>query len=342
MSPTSQVPSELMIRTTRFAKENVVKSWWVTGSAWVLLVASIIFVVSVPSLFLKLAGSLLVVAMMTRTFVIYHDYVHRAILKNNKVAEFFFRLYGLFCLAPMTVWRRTHEFHHRYNGRISKPSIGSFPVFTRERLEAASDQEQRDYLRERHPATIALGYWYTFLYGMCIQPFLADPRKHGEALWAIVLHITYISLFGWKFGVINVLFAILVPNLLTFAFGSYLFYVQHNFPKVQYATDGQWAFEISALQSSSFIEMSPWMHWVTGNIGYHHIHHLNSRIPFYRLPEAMSSLPALQNPLSTNFSFKEIQRCLKLKVWDGVEGRMVGWPIHSFGTTTGTTSAGAD
>lgn len=159
---------------------------------------------------------------------------------------------------------------------------------------------------------------------MCIQPFLADPRKHGESLLAILLHAVYLFLFAWSFGPVNMLFGIFIPNLLTFAFGAYLFYVQHNFPGVQYTTDGEWAYELSALESSSFLQLSPLMQWITGNIGYHHVHHLNSRIPFYRLPEAMDQIPELQVPIVSNLSIKEIRHCLQLKVWDEAQGRMIG------------------
>jgi len=317
-------PSELLIATTRFTRENVIKSWWLTISAWTLLAVSICAVVLAPTILFKLLACLSVVAMMTRTFVIYHDYVHRAILKNSKVAELLFRAYGLFCLAPMTIWRRTHDFHHQCNGRIAKPSIGTYPVYTLKRFEASSKQQKRDYLRQRHPLTILFGYWFTFLFGMCIQPFLADPRKHSDSLVAILLHAVYLFLFAWSFGPLNMLFGIFIPNLLTFAFGAYLFYVQHNFPGVQYATDGEWTYELSALESSSFLELSPLMEWITGNIGYHHVHHLNSRIPFYRLPEAMEQIPALQNPIVSNLSIKEVRRCLKLKVWDEGQGHMIG------------------
>ena len=259
MSRNAHRPSELLIATTRFTRENVIKSWWLTISAWTMLVASICAVVLVPTIWLKLLACLSVVAMMTRTFVIYHDYVHRAILKNSKVAELLFRAYGLFCLAPMKIWRRTHDFHHQYNGRISKPSIGTYPVYTLKRFEACSKQQKRDYLRLRHPLTILFGYWFTFLFGMCIQPFLADPRKNGESLLAILFHAVYLFLFAWSFGPVNMLFGIFIPNLLTFAFGAYLFYVQHNFPGVQYTTDGEWAYELSALESSSFLKLPPVM-----------------------------------------------------------------------------------
>ena len=86
----------------------------------------------------------------------------------------------------------------------------------------------------------------------------------------------------------------------------------------------EWAYEKAALESSSFMKMNPVMNWLTANIGYHHIHHLNSRIPFYRLPEVMKDIPELQHPKITSLSLKDIMACLKLKVWDKEQGKMVG------------------
>ena len=149
------------------------------ASAWLLLLACIVGVVVLPSWWMKILSSLGVAALMSRTFVMYHDHVHGAILKSSRLAKVLFGVYGVFCLAPVTVWRRTHEYHHRHNGRISKPSIGTYPVFTKTRFEAASEAERKSYLFQRHPAVIALGYWFTFLHGMCIQPGWPAPRSTG-------------------------------------------------------------------------------------------------------------------------------------------------------------------
>jgi omega-6 fatty acid desaturase (delta-12 desaturase) len=115
----------------------------------------------------------------------------------------------------------------------------------------------------------------------------------------------------------------LIPFTLTFALGAYLFYAQHNFPSVTFKNNIEWSYDHAALDSSSFMVMNPLMQWATANIGYHHVHHLNSRIPFYRLPEAMRSLPELQQAKRTSLSPSEILRCLRLKVWDPEQKRML-------------------
>lgn len=317
------VPSDLLLKTVPFAREHVATSWRHTLVAWLLLLASITGVVMLPAWWMKVVCSAGVAVLMSRTFVIYHDYVHGAILKSSRLAKVLFAVYGVFCLAPMTVWKRTHDYHHRYNGRLSKPSIGTYPVFTKKKFERASMSERKSYLFARHPIVIAMGYWFTFLHGMCIQPGLASPMKHWDSCLAVGVHAMYLAgmlmVAGWEVTML----AIVLPNTAAFGFGAYLFYVQHNFPSAVYASDGEWAYESSALQSSSFLDLSPFMHWVTANIGYHHIHHLNARIPFYRLPEAQAAIPELQQPMRTNLKLKEVRRCFALKLWDEQEGRMI-------------------
>jgi len=105
--------------------------------------------------------------------------------------------------------------------------------------------------------------------------------------------------------------------------GSYLFYAQHNFPAARYQEGGAFDFVEAALTSSSYIPMNPLMRWFTANIGYHHVHHLNAHIPFYRLPEAMAKLPELQSPAMTYLWPTEIYRCLRLKLWDPEKQRLV-------------------
>jgi omega-6 fatty acid desaturase (delta-12 desaturase) len=107
--------------------------------------------------------------------------------------------------------------------------------------------------------------------------------------------------------------------------GAYLFYAQHNFPSVDLCEKSEWNYCYAALRSSSFMDTTRLMHWITGNIGYHHVHHLNARIPFYRLPETMAALPELQSPGRTALNPKAIRACFRLKLWDESKRRMVSF-----------------
>jgi omega-6 fatty acid desaturase (delta-12 desaturase) len=117
-----------------------------------------------------------------------------------------------------------------------------------------------------------------------------------------------------------------LPLAIAMAIGAYLFYAQHNFPDLLVQPRESWDFARAALESSSYMEMGPLMAWFTGNIGYHHVHHLNPLIPFYRLPEAMAALPELQNAKKTSLRLSDIRACFAQKLWDPEAGHMKGYP----------------
>ena len=165
-----------------------------------------------------------------------------------------------------------------------------------------------------------------FLFGMCLYPFFNNPKAHWDCLLAFILHVIVVVLVTYFLGVSALILTILVPFMISQCIGSYLFYAQHNFPGVTFRDNSGWTYESAALDSSSYMRMGKLMAWFTANIGYHHIHHLNSRIPFYRLPEALDGLPELQNPKITSLHPLDILRCLRLKVWDVEKQEMVPLP----------------
>ncbi len=137
------------------------------------------------------------------------------------------------------------------------------------------------------------------------------------------------SSWWWQSRISSVtalILTILVPFFISQAIGTYLFYAQHNFPGVTFKDNAGWTYEAAALESSSYMKTGPLMAWFTANIGYHHIHHLNSHIPFYRLPEVLREMPELQHPKTTSLHPLEIIRCLRLKVWDVEKQQMVPLP----------------
>jgi omega-6 fatty acid desaturase (delta-12 desaturase) len=230
----------------------------------------------------------------------------------------------MYVLAPTGIWRRSHNHHHNHNSKLFSASIGSYPVFTKSKFTKCNFWQKKRYLIIRHPITILFGYLSTFIYGMCIQSMLNSFRKHVDSLYALVLHFSLQGIILYFWGWQSFLLFSIVPHFISGAFGAYLFYVQHNFPSVTFFGDEEWTYEGAAMDSSSYIELNPFLRWVTANIGYHHIHHINARIPFYRLPEVMNHIKELQNPKKISFMPGDIIACLKLKVWDHAKKQMTG------------------
>lgn len=315
---------ELLIASREFASEKRRVSWWCLWST--LLVYAVLVAAAVSELpwLVRITCSLASACLHVRLFVIYHDFQHGAILRNSKLAKILMTIYGLITLNPPSVWSRSHDHHHAHNSRSYGVNIGSYPLLTTTAYSELSSMEKFTYGFARHPLTMALGYFTVFLWGMTIRPFLQNPVRHWDALAAVVVHVSLLSWMAFH-GLDVMLLGLGVPLLIASCVGAYLFYAQHNFPAAKLRRGSEWSHVDAALTSSSFIPMGTVMTWMTGNIGYHHVHHLNARIPFYRLPEAMNALVELQSPGTTTLSWPDIRACLRLKLWDVGSNKLVGY-----------------
>jgi omega-6 fatty acid desaturase (delta-12 desaturase) len=323
-SASARTGKELILATKVYAKEDRQKSWMYLLSTLLLLIGAGILTIAGHYLAVRLLASLLTGLLIVRMFVIYHDFQHHAILHRSPFAAAIMYTFGILILAPPSIWKRSHDYHHNHNSKLFSASIGSYPIATAKKFMSMSPKERRLYLAIRHPVTILLGYFSMFMFGMCLSSFISSPSRHYDSLLALLIHFSIIALvivfFGWQVWLISML----IPFMLSTAIGAYLFYAQHNFPGVRFAGNEDWKYEGAALDSSSYMKMNPFLKWCTANISYHHIHHLNSRIPFYRLPEAMEGIPELQQPRTTSFTLSGIISCFRLKVWDQENGRMIG------------------
>lgn len=317
-------PGKGMIMAIReFAVEDRAISWWHTASTLLLLIFSFIGSAYGPNVYIKIGCSLSSAFVFVRMFVIYHDFLHHAILYRSKLAQAIFWLFGLFTLAPVSIWKRSHNHHHKHNSKLVNGDIGPFPIMTKAQYLAANKKTRLLYLASRHPMTILMAYFPMFLYGMCLHPFMKSPIRHFDCFIALLLHFMFGFFLVSAGGTTALVLTLFIPFSMSFAFGAYLFYVQHNFPDVLFLNKLEWSYENAALESSSYLVMGRFMRWVTGNIGYHHIHHLNSSIPFYRLPEVMARIPELQKAKKTSLHWKDIRACLSLKLWDPAQKRMI-------------------
>jgi omega-6 fatty acid desaturase (delta-12 desaturase) len=315
-------PKTILRDSCTYAREQRGRSWWHLLSTLAIVLGLATAICCLDSWLLRLPLSLVLGLTLVRMFIVYHDVQHGTILKGSRLARLLMDGYGLLALNPPSIWSRSHEHHHRNVGKIFGASIGSYPIMTRTAWEGSNRRQRFAYALSRHPMTLALGYLTIFLYGMCVRSFLVDHRRHADSGLAIALHAALVvPLAIVAPGVL--LFLVLVPMTVGCALGAYLFYAQHNYPSVRIVSREQWRYLDAALDSSSYIRMGPIMRWFTGNIGFHHVHHVNARIPFYRLPEAMAGIEELQMPGTTSLGPWQIWQCLRLKLWDVQQQRMV-------------------
>ena len=316
---------ELILSTKEYACENIRASWAHTLSTLILLVLALAGTLYMPTLAGKIGCSIFAGLIVIRSFIIYHDYQHHTILHNSRTAKVMMTVFGWYILAPASIWKRSHDYHHQHNSKLFSADIGSYPIVTKDRFQAMDKRQRRGYLAIRHPLTMLFGYITMFIWGMCLRSFLSNPKKHFDSLFALFLHAAGSVVIWLLFGFEGWLLCVLIPFFIGHAMGAYLFYAQHNFPGVVFKDRCGWTYEGAAMESSSYMRMSPFMQWCTGNIGYHHIHHLNCRIPFYKLPVAMHRIRELQQAKITSLNPKDIWACLRLKVWDPEQQKMIGY-----------------
>jgi omega-6 fatty acid desaturase (delta-12 desaturase) len=303
---------EILDATRPFAIENRGKSW-----AHVALTGALLFACAACAARPALPWAARAVASVVEGLTL---------LRGSRVARGLFAVYGLFVMTPPRVWRETHNYHHAHNGKIVGSHVGSYPVVTLAMWAKMTPAQRFAYRAARHPLTIALGYFTVFAWGMCVAPFVRAPRKNFACLVALALQPLVAWVVVRECGWSVYLLAVFGPLALAMAAGAYLFYAQHNFDAARFQPRESWSYVRAALECSSYMTMGPVMSFFTGNIGLHHVHHLNPTIPFYRLPEAMAAIPELRHPGRTSLRPRDVAACFRLDVWDPATGRLVEAP----------------
>jgi acyl-lipid omega-6 desaturase (Delta-12 desaturase) len=320
---TERVDRELHAATRGFARDSAAWSWWYIGSTFALLVSVLAGAALAPWWPVRLAASMLGALLLVRAFILYHDFMHGAILPRSRLARVVFYAYGAVNLTPPRSWRDSHNFHHANVGRIPGSNIGSFPLMTSRMWQSASPLERLNYRIIRHPITIACAYLTIFLVSVCTLPLLRRPTRYWDSALSLLAHGAVAAAL-WVFaGFDAAFFALFLPMTIAAALGGYLFYAQHSFPGIQILPEEEWTRDRAGLASSSYLRLGPLLRWFTGNIGFHHVHHVNSLIPFYALPEAMAAIPELQHPAVTTLKPRDVVACFRANVWDEASGRMV-------------------
>jgi len=331
-----RIGKDLVNATVPFTEESVTVSWWYVGSTFVMLAGALAGAGLAPWWPLRLLFSLPAAMLMVRAFITYHDYMHRAILARSRVAWILFRVYSALALTPPRSWKKSHNYHHGHVGQIAGSSIGAFPIMTTKMWREASRGERTKYRIIRHPLTVLAGYVTIFLFSITLLPLLENPARHWDSFLALAGHVALVAVL-WIFGGFDTaFFVVLLPMAIASALGSYLFFAQHSFKRMHILTPEAWTYYRAAMESSSYMHLNRVMQWFTGNIGFHHIHHLNVRVPFYRLPEVMEAIPELQSPVTTTLSPRDIRDCFRCSLWDEDRQRVVSYREASPGRTNTT------
>jgi omega-6 fatty acid desaturase (delta-12 desaturase) len=262
---------------------------------------------------------------LVRLFMIQHDCGHGSFFEDRAANDWVGRVLGLFTLTPYDYWRRTHAMHHATSGNLDRRGLGAIDTLTVEEYLALPKLRRLGYRLYRHPAVLfGLGPVFNFL----LAQRLPLGMMRDRAAWISVLGNSLFTFAGvaalaWLVGSAPVLSVNLLTMVIAGTIGIWLFFVQHQFEGVAWSRNGEWRREDAALHGSSHLDLPQPLRWMTANIGVHHVHHLSSRIPFYRLPEVLRDFPHLK-PLS-RMTIRDTFGCARLALWHEAERRMVSF-----------------
>jgi acyl-lipid omega-6 desaturase (Delta-12 desaturase) len=289
-----------------------------------LALVTAIFCGLVHEIWVALALILPAAAFLVRLFVIQHDCGHGSYYKERWANNLLGRAIGVFTLTPYAFWRQDHAVHHAASGNLSRRGIGDIETLTVGEYLARSAMGRRLYRIYRHPLVLfAVGPVYQFLLVHRI-PRGSPIRNHRG--WLSVLGTNAVLaaagaavalLLGWRPLVIGYL----PVAMLAGSIGIWLFYVQHQFENTYWRHQPEWNFETAAFEGCSFYDLPHILRWLTGHIGYHHIHHLAVKIPSYRLRAAYEAIPAFHRV--ERLSLLQSLKCCRLVLWDERERKLV-------------------
>jgi len=260
-----------------------------------------------------------VAGFLVRLFIIFHDCGHGSFFRSRRANAWVGGFLGVLTLTPYDAWRRRHAAHHADTGNLeSDRSLGSFWLLTAGEYRALGRWDRFRYRVYRHPLVLfGLGAMFHIIivqrFPERVPPSLRR-REWGSVLVTnagiALLAAAMIALVGWR----SFLLVQLPITAVSAAIGIWLFFVQHHFVDAYWKRPPEWSYHAAALHGSTHYDLPRILQWFTGNIGFHHVHHLNSRIPNYRLEECLTRVPRLGE--ATKLSLRESFRCMSLALWD--------------------------
>ncbi|MBD1371268.1 fatty acid desaturase [Hazenella sp. IB182357] len=260
---------------------------------------------------------------LVRTFIIFHDCTHYSFFANRRTNEIVGIVLGFLTFCSYEQWKNSHAAHHAGNGNLEKRGVGDVWTMTLQEYERASKIKRFLYRTYRNPIVMFLiGPLYIFLID---YRFNRKGASKKEKLHVWLTNVTLVTILvmvgytiGWKAFVLIELPIFYVASLL----GVWLFYVQHQFEEGYFENNENWNYVEAALKGSSFYKLPKVLQWFSGNIGFHHVHHLNSRVPNYYLERAHKSDPLLQEV--TTLTLWTSLKSLTFKLWDEQSKKFVG------------------
>lgn len=276
------------------------------------------------SYWLTLGLSLLAGLLIVRTFIIFHDCCHCSYFKSRKANEIVGFFTGMLTLTPYGHWRWQHNVHHATSGDLDRRGEGDIWTLTVQEYLEASRWKKFAYRLARNPVILFVVAPLAMF--VIYQRFPSSGAKGKDRKSVMTMNVAlalWAGLWSWLFGWQNYLMMQLPVTMVAGAAGIWMFYVQHQYEDVYWESHDEWNYTTAALEGSSFYKLPKILQWFTGNIGFHHIHHLSSKIPNYHLERCHNSHPLFSSiePLT----FWKSLKCASLRLWDEESRKLVGY-----------------
>jgi len=278
--------------------------------------------------------------LLARLFMIQHDCGHSSFFHSRRANDWIGRILGVVTLTPYDAWRSTHAEHHASSGNLDRRGIGDVHTLTVDEYRALSGLRRLGYRLYRHPLVMfGIGPIFLFFIWNRVPDKL---MKTGIRAWvsptATNVAIGALSAIAvWALGMGPFLLLYGPVTVLAACAAVWLFYVQHQFEATHWERAQRWNAQEAALLGSSNYDLPPILRWFSGNIGFHHVHHLVSRIPFYRLPEVIRDFPELRS--LNRLSLVQSLASVRLALWDETNERLVSFEEPSARTLPGRDSS---
>jgi acyl-lipid omega-6 desaturase (Delta-12 desaturase) len=263
---------------------------------------------------------------LVRLFMIQHDCGHGSFFRYRPANDWVGRFLSVLTLTPYDDWRRTHAIHHANSGHLGRRGVGDIDTLTVCEFHALAVWGRLRYRLYRHPLVMfGLGPAYLFLLRHRLP---SGSIRGGWHAWISAMATNFAIAIAataliWFIGIGPFLLVHVPIALLAGSVGVWLFYVQHQFEETFWAHGREWNFHEASLRGSSYYDLPGILRWFTANIGVHHLHHLCSRIPYYRLPQTLRDNPDLRSV--SRLTLFQSFRCVRLVLWDESRSRLVSF-----------------
>ena len=276
------------------------------------------------SIWLTLGIAVIAAGFVIRTFIIFHDCTHGSFFKNRKANDIVGTITGVLTLFAYEKWKREHAIHHASSSNLDKRGVGDIWVMTIDEYLAASKWQRLSYRIYRNPFTLfVIGPIFLVLISSRVNRKDAKKKERNNTYLTnvilVVLYTGIILITGWQ------AFVIVQGSIMLIAggLGIWLFYIQHTFEDSYFEEESDWDYVKAAIDGSSYYKLPKVLQWATGNIGFHHVHHLSPRVPNYNLEVAHDSTPPLHQ--ATTITIKSSLKSIRYRLYDPERMGFVGF-----------------